>query len=108
MDIEEPGLIRYWFEFDLTNHGPESEPGSVSLDGGTAAYRLLGRGAGVTGYDEADCLRVLADALGDALPALARSERNPKIDDRLSRQIGNVAWRGVWFPPLNIRGPVIG
>ena len=88
-------------------HEPERKPGWVVPDGGTAAYRLFGRGAGVTGYDEADCLCLLADALGDELPPVARSERNPKIDDRLTREIGNVTWRGVWFPPLNMGGPVI-
>jgi hypothetical protein len=97
----------YWFEFDLTGHELQREPGRVRLDGGTPAYRLLGRGAGVTGYDEADCLRLLTDALGDDLSPVARSERNPTIDDRLATEIGNVAWRGVWFPRLNLGGPVI-
>jgi hypothetical protein len=107
MEIEEPDLVRYWFEFELTSHEPAREPTHVSLDGGTAAYRLLGRGAGVTGFDEADCLRLLTDALGADLPHVARSIRNPTIGDRLAREIGNVAWRGIWFPRLNMGGPVI-
>jgi len=97
VEIDEPDLVRYWFEFDLTGHAPEKVPGRIQLDGGTAAYRLLGRGAGVTGYNEADCLNLLADALGDVLPVVVRVERNPTIDDRLAREVGNVAWRGSGF-----------
>lgn len=59
METETPDLVRYWFEFDLAGHEPEREPGRIQLDDGTAAYRLLGRGAGVTGYDEDDCLDLL-------------------------------------------------
>jgi hypothetical protein len=63
VDAEEPSLVRYWFDFDLAGHAQLGTPGSIQIDGGTAAYRLLGRGAGVTGYDEADCLRLLRGAL---------------------------------------------
>ena len=108
VEIEEPGLIRYWFEFDLTGHTPDTASARVSLDGGTATYRLLGLGAGVTGYNETDCLQLLARALGDDLPPVAHSERNPTIGDDLARQMGNVAWRGVWFPRLNMGGPTTG
>ena len=106
MEIE--GLVRYWFEFDLTDHEPQPPAGRIDLDGGTAAYRLLGRGAGVTGYDEADCLRLLGDALDGDLPFVVRSERNPTIGESFASQIGNVTWRGVWFPPLNLSGPIKG
>jgi hypothetical protein len=34
-----------------------------------------------------------------------RAQRNPVIDEHQARQIGNVAWRGVWFPALNLGGP---
>jgi len=105
VETDASGLVRFWFEFDLRGHEPEREPGRVQVDGGTAAYRLLGRGAGVTGYDESDCLRLLHDALGDELPPLLRVERNPTIDDRLAREIGNVTWRGIWLPRLNMGGP---
>ena len=100
--------MRYWFEFDLTGHAPAVEPGTLHLDGGSAAWRLLGRGAGVTGYDQADCLRLLEDQLGSPLPELARVLRRPVIGPELARQVGNPAWRGIWFPYLNRAGPVIG
>jgi hypothetical protein len=64
METDEPGLLRFWFEFDLSGHAPVVEPGHVLLDGGTQTCRLLG--------------------------------------------IGIPAWRGVWFPPMNRCGPVIG
>ncbi len=105
MDADEPGLVRYWFEFDLTGHELDRPSGGIRLDGGTHAYRLLGRGAGVTGYDQADCLGLLRDQLGDELPPVLRAERNPVISERHAREVGNVAWRGIWFPSLNLGGP---
>jgi hypothetical protein len=100
------GLDPIWFDFDLTGHEPSpASPGTISLDGGTPTYRLLGRGAGAPGYDEADCLNLIQQQLGEDLPPVARSERQPLISDDLARQIGNPAWRGIWFPILNLSGP---
>lgn len=107
MDVDAPGLVRYWFEFDLADHTPPPADG-VRLDGGDATYRLLARGAGVTGYDEADCLRLIERQLGQPLPPVAVTVREPSIEPDDARQVGNVAWRGIWFPPLNLSGPVVG
>jgi hypothetical protein len=52
VEMDTPGLVRYWFEFDLAGQRPVTPPGLISLDGGTLAYRVLGRGVGVTGYDK--------------------------------------------------------
>jgi hypothetical protein len=100
MDIEEPGLVRYWFELHLAGHAPLIEPGRIQLDGGTATFRLLGRGAGVTGYDEADCLGLLRGVLGADLPPVLRAEHNPTIDDGPAKEVANPAWRGVWVSPI--------
>jgi hypothetical protein len=105
VEIDEPDLVRYWFEFDLAGHEPDPRSGQIQLDGGTPAYRLLARGAGVTGYDEPDCLGLLRAALRGELPPVLRAQRNPVIDEHQARQVGNVAWRGVWFPALNLGGP---
>ncbi len=102
------GLLRCWFEFDLWDHEREVQPGHIVLDGGTDAYRLLGRGAGVTGYDEGDCLALLCRALGEDLPLVVSTVRDVVIDDVLAREIANPAWRGIWFPALNLSGPTIG
>jgi hypothetical protein len=32
----------------------------------------------------------------------------PRIPDEYRGLIGNPAWRGIWFPPANLSGPVIG
>jgi hypothetical protein len=49
-DSAAPDLVRYWFEFDLSQHLPEPvPPGKVRLDGEPPMYRLLARGTGVTG-----------------------------------------------------------
>lgn len=113
MEVDEPGLLRFWFEFELTEHAPVLNRGHVLLDGGTETYRLLGRGAGVTGYDEQDCLAVLAREVGHPLPTLTRVVRQPDLTRPPAaaidpQWIGNPTWRGVWFPPLNRSGPTVG
>ncbi|GIG00441.1 hypothetical protein [Catellatospora citrea] len=110
MEIDNPDLVRYWFVFDLADHRPPPlEPGEVRVDGGTRLYRILERGAGVTGYDEQDCLRLLEDAAGEPLPPLELPAlRNPPIDPNWHGPLGNPAWRGVWYPVVNTSGPVIG
>jgi hypothetical protein len=108
-EADEPGLLRYWFEFDLRGHKPVRQAGRIQLDGGTPAYRLLGRGAGVTGYDRDDCLALLGRELGTDLPPVTRFERNPVVSEYVvPDEVGNPAWRGIWFPPLNRSGPTIG
>lgn len=108
VDADEPGLVRYWFEFDLSGQARDRDTHGLLFEGETPTMRLLGLGAGVTGYDQADCLRLLRDVLGEELPPLLRAERNPKIDEAMARTAGNVAWRGIWRPPLNLAGPTIG
>jgi hypothetical protein len=113
METDEPGLLRFWFEFDLSGHAPVVEPGQVLLDGGTQTYRLLGQGAGVTGYDGQDCLAMLERVVGHRLPPVTRVLRQPDLSRPPTaaidpQWIGNPAWRGVWFPPMNRCGPVIG
>jgi hypothetical protein len=79
------GLVRCWF--DLSEHEPEARPSFILLDGGTAAYRLLGRGAGVTGYDEGDCLELLRSALSEDLPPVISTVRDvapPQVDRAVS------------------------
>jgi hypothetical protein len=110
MEPDAPDLLRYWFEFDLTGHyPPPSPPGEIRLDGDTPTYRLLWRGVGVTGYDEHDCLRLVGEVLGEPLPPVLRTVRDPVIDERIAIEVGNPAWRGVWFPGrINLAGPVVG
>ena len=101
-DHEQPGLVRFWFEFDLEDHRPpEPPPGAVSLDGGTTAYRWLSRGAGVTGYDQDDCLRLISGLVGDPLPPLTRVVRDVDVQSLGIVDVGVPSSRGVWFPPVN-------
>jgi hypothetical protein len=113
VEVEEPGLLRFWFEFDLAAHAPVVPPGHIQLNGGTETYRLLSLGAGVTGYDQGDCLRLIERELGVPLPALTRVVRQPDLSQPPSpaidpQWVGNPAWRGIWFPPLNRSGPATG
>jgi hypothetical protein len=81
-DADEPGLDRYWFTFDVSALSPApGPPGTVTLDGGTLAYRLCGMGVGVTGYDEAECLCLIEDLLdGEPVPALLSRVRNVGVE----------------------------
>lgn len=110
VEPDAPGLLRFWFEFDLTGHEPPpTPPDRIGLDGDTPTYRMLSRGVGVTGYDEHDCLRLVTDILGEPLPPVLRTVREPVIDDHIATEVGNPAWRGVWFPGrINLAGPVVG
>jgi hypothetical protein len=103
-------LTRFWFEFDLDGHRPPTvPPGTTNIDGGSVQYRWLSFGAGATGYDEEDALTLLRDLVGADLPPRIRAVKDGDADraalgipDFLV--VGNAAWRGVWFPPDNLRG----
>jgi hypothetical protein len=106
-------LTRFWFEFDLDGHRPPAAapaPGAMNLDGGSVQYQWLSLGAGVTAHDEEDALTLLLELVGADLPPRIRTV----TDDYADRAalgipdflvVGNAAWRGVWFPPDNLRGP---
>jgi hypothetical protein len=71
---------------------------------------MLSFGAGVTGYDGADALTLLRAVVGADLPPRIRIVRNADANRAAlgspdSLVVGNAAWRGVWFPPDNLRGP---
>lgn len=110
VDAGESELVRYWFTFDVDDVGPDpGPPGTVTLDGGTLAFRLCGLGVGVTGYDEADCLALIEEVLdGEPVPQLSSRIRDVDIESlHLRAQVGVSAWRGVWYPALNLQGPSI-
>lgn len=104
-------LTRFWFEFDLDGHRPPAPaPGTTNLEGGSAQYQWLPFGAGVTAYDEEDALTLLLELVGADLPPRIRTLKDVYADraalgvpDFLV--VGNAAWRGVWFPLENLRGP---
>jgi hypothetical protein len=91
-----PTVRRFWFEFDLPS------PGSLR----ESAFACLSLGAGVTGFDVADCLWMIRDLLPTAsvppvrtvIPDVSLAEFAPRV-----MGLGVPAWRGVWFPPDNLR-----
>ena len=104
-------LTRFWFEFDLEGHRPQAPaPGSANLDEGSVQYQWLSFGAGVTAYDEEDALTLLLELVGADVPPRIRTAKD-LYADRAALGIpdflvvGNAAWRGVWFPSDNLRGP---
>ncbi|WP_280221155.1 hypothetical protein [Nocardia neocaledoniensis] len=92
---------RYWIEFEFDRSGPLPDGPVVRL------YH----GVGVTGFDERDALSMVADMLpGDEpLPPVRRITPDISLADLppLSPPcFGVCVWRGVWFPPDNLRtGP---
>jgi hypothetical protein len=118
LEGERPDLLRLWLEFDVAEHAPESAPpGVIQLDGGNEIWRAFGGGVGVTGYDEADCLALVAESYGlslppvtyrivDVTPALLRERSKPAANEIVQRAV--MVWRGVWYLRSNLgRGPVL-
>ena len=69
---------------------------------------MLGRGAGVTGYDVDDCLSLVGRAIVlEPLPPVVRTVDDVDVDGFELSGASSVVpvWRGVWFPPLNRVGP---
>ncbi|MGW4364448.1 hypothetical protein ACWEKT_02290 [Nocardia takedensis] len=87
-----PVVRRFWIEFDR---------------GYEWALWWIAPYAGVTGYDEQDCLAMVADLLTDGaeLPPVRRITPDIVVDERLPvniRALGVPVWRGVWYPPVNL------
>ncbi|MEV6432433.1 hypothetical protein [Nocardia sp. NPDC051463] len=87
-------MRRFWIEFD-----PH------------AAW--FGQGVGVTGFDVRDCLSMVADLVPDGLlPPVRRITADISLAEPLPlnpRHLGVPVWRGVWYPPVNLRtGPIRG
>ena len=83
-------LTRYWITF-VPSHD----------------WRVLGLGAGVTAFDEADATSLLKEALGvGSLPAIQNVVRDVGYDDlerdHVQKNLGNMAVRGVWYPAYNL------
>lgn len=98
-------LRRFWLEFDLDGSWAEVPEEDRQL------WLTLAEGVGVTGYDLTDCLAILERTLGRKMPVVTAFRADPVVDpatlaSRGSRRgCGNPAWRGVWYPPLNLAAP---
>jgi hypothetical protein len=57
----------------------------------------------VSGYDRADCLKMLQDLLSESLPPLASVVRNVDVSELKIGPVGNPSWRGVLFPTVYFR-----
>ena len=102
------GLTRFWFEFELPPY-PRPDPAHrIVLDGPEwwKPIRRLTDGVGATGWDGADCLRMIQRHLleGQELPPVKKAI--PDLDVRtldenhVRRNMGVCVWRGIWWPPL--------
>ncbi|MFJ1455085.1 hypothetical protein [Nocardia sp. N2S4-5] len=87
-----PTVRRFWIEFD-PDHG--------TVLWWTRPY------AGVTGFDERDCLTMVADLLPsyEELPPVRRITADISLAEELPVNplaLGVPVWRGVWYPPVNL------
>ncbi|MFI9407348.1 hypothetical protein [Nocardia sp. NPDC052316] len=87
-----PVLRRFWIEFDC-DHGSD--------------LWWISPYAGVTGFDEQDCLAMVADLLADdeELPPVRRITVDVSLAEQLPVNplaLGVPVWRGVWYPPVNL------
>jgi hypothetical protein len=116
-DRDRPDLLRLWLEFDVSDHEPEPLPADrIQLDGGDVVWRAFGRGVGVTGYDEADCLQLVTEAYRLPVPLITVCIADVTIAMLEERSLPAAAavriqsvmvWRGVWYPSPNMRrGPI--
>ncbi|MEV0333380.1 hypothetical protein [Nocardia sp. NPDC050717] len=88
---------RFWIEFDISQPSPPD-------------WTRLVHGIGVTAFDERDALSMAADLVPDApLPPVRRITADISVAElpRLHPPyFGVPVWRGIWFPPDNLRtGP---
>jgi hypothetical protein len=91
-----PTVRRFWFEFDLPSPGSQRQ----------SAFACLSLGVGVTGFDVADCLWMIRDLLptvslpptSTVIPDISLAQFAPRMIG-----LGVPVWRGVWFPPDNLR-----
>ena len=94
-------LRRFWFEFDLPPN-EASVPGHIVLDGGPPSRFWLWRGCGATGWDEADCLGLIAGLIEpEPVPRVIRAVADVDVSTLapdIRSDVGVVVWRGVWFP----------
>jgi hypothetical protein len=91
-----PVVRRFWFEFDLASPGSQPEP----------TFACLSLGVGVTGFDVADCLWMIRDLLPTArMPPIRSVTPDVSLAEFAPRApgLGVPVWRGVWFPPDNLR-----
>ena len=91
MALKEPGLTRYWFEF-------ESSPDVERVDS-------LRAGCGVTARDYGDALALIRERVCDGgdLPPVRKCVENVDVlslDPRhvLPNLVMPPIWRGIWFP----------
>lgn len=93
-----PTVRRFWIEFDL---------GSRRL-----SWPQLSQGVGVTGFDERDCLSMVADLFPDdtELPPVRHITVDISLAEKLPlnpSHLGVPVWRGIWYPPSNLwTGPM--
>jgi hypothetical protein len=102
--VVEPGLKRYWLEFDLPRSEAATVPETAVSTGGRSSWALVTKGVGVTGADIDECLDIVQQRIfGGAMPTVLKVVEDIDVST-LDEQVvlPNIEppiWRGIWFPP---------
>jgi hypothetical protein len=100
----EPGLKRYWLEFDLPRSEGVTGPETAVGTGEQSPWALVRTGVGVTGDDIDECLDIVQKRIfGGSLPTVLKVVEDidvSTLDEQLVLpNIEPPIWRGIWFPP---------
>ncbi|HXW81852.1 MAG TPA: hypothetical protein VEJ84_20285 [Acidimicrobiales bacterium] len=107
--VVEPGLKRFWLEFDLPRSEAATELATMVGTGdqftrALTPWALVSTGVGVTGTDVDECLDIVQKRLfGGAMPTVLKVVEDVDVST-LDEQVvlPNIEppiWRGIWFPP---------
>jgi hypothetical protein len=104
--VVEPGLRRFWLEFDLPSAPSPEGPDSLAAGAGELSpWALLRTGVGVTGADLDECFgivrnRIFAKAVMPPVLKVVEDIDVSTLDaERVLPNIEPPIWRGIWFPP---------
>jgi hypothetical protein len=101
----EPGLRRFWLEFDLPLSPPAAGIGTVVGAGEPSPWVLLRTGVGVTGSDLDECFDIVRSKIFSRtlMPAVIKVVEDIDVstldEERVLPNMEPPIWRGIWFPP---------
>ena len=110
--VVEPGLRRFWLEFDLRSAQARSEPGAEGGAGQPSTWALVRSGVGVTGTDLDECFDVVRKRIfgKTVMPAVLKVVQDIDVStldqDQVLPNIEPPVWRGIWFPPGFAESPM--
>jgi hypothetical protein len=103
--LVEPGLRRFWLEFDLPRSVPTAGPQRAAGAGEPSSWALVRTGVGVTGTDLDECFDIVRKRIfgRTLMPTVLKVVEDIDVstldEERVLPNIEPPIWRGIWFPP---------